>query len=730
MKNLYIFLLIILYFSELKAVNIDTLQTHYFPIKLDTAIVSNDYLNFFTDGNFPTVYYLKDGKYTYRKIPFSTDNYYFDNLNNIVGFDTTTFIISYYNFANDTLFTYDISDFKIYNHYWVAFFSSNYIGFVSKSTNKALLFNVKNKELVHEFTEIDGSIFDNIILSSDEKDIIMFKGDTISKFNLATKETIYNVKIPALFTDAYKTFQPNDSIVIFYDYHNLLTFDIKNGKLIYSEKDKNRVGIYKRVYGDNQLLYFYTASSTIKPLFVNYYNGDTLDIENNELYRTGSTSYGYRRSIIAPYVNGKDTISARIEEIPDGNKTKFWFYKYSFANQKPDTIYSDYITDYTFAGGNIFHLVSKTNSFYKNSKLFKINDFQVVDTIGFPSTYSSYLFDSTKLIFRPYNFASDSAVYIYDTGSLKLDTIYKSKEYCDYRQFRMNKDFIIKYTYTGSSTIHYLVNKSTGDTVFSVKGLKTSLQGKCFYHTYLDNNIKHLEVLIPSINNPLVIKDFILNDTIDKDPYANLSPDGKYIAYCVNGSSVIYNMLINKYDTILTTSQFKEYFFINNSSYLQIFNEYYFDTNTGFDDKGGFLVIDLNSMQTTLDFYYQNPNVEIVSSLNEDYTVLLHFNKKNNLPTFYRMYKFNYENLGINESYYITKNNSFIIYPNPVSSQLRVSSNAEIIGNIQIYNSLGKLFYNSNNNYSNEINIDISNYPNGTYFIKINDNTKVFVVER
>jgi hypothetical protein len=727
MKKIYLLLLFILSIVELKAVKIDTLHTHYFPILLDTAIVSNDYLNFFTDGNFPTVYYLKDGKYTFRKIPFSTDKYYFDYSNNIVGFDTTTFIITYYDFSQNTMLTYDLSNLKIYNHYRVSFFSSNYMGFVSKATNKALLFSVKTKELVKEFPEIDNSIYDNIFLSANEKYIITFKRDTISKFNIATQETEYSIQIPALFSNAYNTLQPNDSIMIFYDYHNLLTFDIKNGKLIYSEKEKDRVGYYKRVYGDNQLLYFYTASNIIKPIFVNYYNGETKDIENTELYKTGTTSYGYRRSIIAPYVNGLDTISARIEEITTtDNKNKSLFYKYSISEQKPDTIYSDYITDYTFNSYIPLYLVPKTNTFYNNSNLFKLDDFQVIDTIDFLAYNSIFLLDSTKILFKKDLFSNDSAVYIYDTESLALDTIYKSKELCDYKQFRYNPNFKIEY-----NNSNYLVNRITNDTIYSASGLTISFQGTCFYHKYLENSIKHLKIIVPSIENPIVVKDFILNDTIINNPYANLSPDGKYLAYCVNGSTVIYNILADKYDTINTISNIKDYYFFGNSQYLQIFDQYYFDTNTGFDGNGGgFLVIDLNSKEPVLDFYYQNPNVAIVSSLNEDYCILLHFNKKNKFRTFYRLYKFSYDNLNISESYNTLEGSSFSIYPNPVKTQLTISSNDKNLNQIEIYNSLGKLIYIIDSIYSNEFNIDISAYPCGTYYIKSNNTTQIFVIER
>ena len=724
MKKLCLLMLLILSFTNLKAVIVDTLNTLYFPISIYTAIASNDYRSFYSDGNFPTIYYLQDGEYTHKKIPFSADKYYFDFSNNLVGFDSLTFMINYYDFSKDTLLNYDLSELKIYNHYWISFFSSNYIGFVSKATNKALLFNIKTKELIHEFPEIDNSIYDNIFLSVNEKFIITFKGDTISKFNISSQETEYNIKVPDLFSNDYKIFQPNDSIMIFYDNHDLLTFDIKNGKIIYSEKDKARVGYYKRVYGDNQLLYFYTASDIIKPIFVNYFNGDTIIIENPELYKTET-----RKSIIAPYINLTDTLSARITEVTANNKTKCVFYIYSIPDQKSDTVYTDYVTDYTFYNYYYFQVIPRTKTFYNNSKLFSINSLQCIDTLNPPGGNDCYLLDSSNIIFRRQSLSNDSAVYIYNTETFEFDTVYKSKELCEKKQFEYNENFKINYNkiYNGND---YLINRASNDSIYSAPGLRISLQGTCFYHTYLDNNIKHLKIIIPAIDNSLTIKDFVLNDAIINNPKPNLSQDGKWIAFTVNDINIIYNTVTDKYDTLFTNFDFNinEKYFFNNSQYLQIHNVCYFDGNTGFETNSGFIVVDLNNMQTLLDFDSHKSSGRIFSSLNEDYAIILYSNKRNKGYTFYRFYQFRYDNSNIQDP--VINKNSFSIYPNPSKTQLMISKSGEPLDNIDIYNAIGELIFSSANIYSNDFIIDTSIYPTGAYYIKSNNDTQMFVIER
>lgn len=65
------------------------------------------------------------------------------------------------------------------------------------------------------------------------------------------------------------------------------------------------------------------------------------------------------------------------------------------------------------------------------------------------------------------------------------------------------------------------------------------------------------------------------------------------------------------------------------------------------------------------------------------------------------------------------ENNSFTIYPNPVTDFLKIKSKEETFS-VEIYNSISQLIFQDKN--TNEI--DVSKYHSGIYFIKITENLK------
>jgi len=60
-----------------------------------------------------------------------------------------------------------------------------------------------------------------------------------------------------------------------------------------------------------------------------------------------------------------------------------------------------------------------------------------------------------------------------------------------------------------------------------------------------------------------------------------------------------------------------------------------------------------------------------------------------------------------------------VIYPNPTNDFLHIKSDETTIENVKIYDIKGALLYENNNN-TNEININLSNFTAGIYFLKIN----------
>jgi hypothetical protein len=80
--------------------------------------------------------------------------------------------------------------------------------------------------------------------------------------------------------------------------------------------------------------------------------------------------------------------------------------------------------------------------------------------------------------------------------------------------------------------------------------------------------------------------------------------------------------------------------------------------------------------------------------------------------------------VGIEES--ANHSDNFEIYPNPASEQLIIGNNNYLPGNIVISNLLGEVLLKSEMQ-SKAITIDISNLPQGLYFLKIGNESKIFI---
>jgi len=70
-------------------------------------------------------------------------------------------------------------------------------------------------------------------------------------------------------------------------------------------------------------------------------------------------------------------------------------------------------------------------------------------------------------------------------------------------------------------------------------------------------------------------------------------------------------------------------------------------------------------------------------------------------------------------------NNTFYVYPNPTNGKFNIT-NENAIKSIEILNIFGKVIYNGKiDDYINKIEIDISSFSKGIYFIKVNNNEEI-----
>lgn len=68
----------------------------------------------------------------------------------------------------------------------------------------------------------------------------------------------------------------------------------------------------------------------------------------------------------------------------------------------------------------------------------------------------------------------------------------------------------------------------------------------------------------------------------------------------------------------------------------------------------------------------------------------------------------------------------FTIYPNPANDYLRI--NSENLSNVMIFNAIGQKIGEFEINNGKELNINVSSYENGVYFVKVGGKTQRFVV--
>ena len=70
--------------------------------------------------------------------------------------------------------------------------------------------------------------------------------------------------------------------------------------------------------------------------------------------------------------------------------------------------------------------------------------------------------------------------------------------------------------------------------------------------------------------------------------------------------------------------------------------------------------------------------------------------------------------------------NQIHIYPNPANEQLTISTKEDVLGKIILSDQLGKTIKEFYLSGANSINIDISNYENGIYFIHLPESRITF----
>jgi len=74
--------------------------------------------------------------------------------------------------------------------------------------------------------------------------------------------------------------------------------------------------------------------------------------------------------------------------------------------------------------------------------------------------------------------------------------------------------------------------------------------------------------------------------------------------------------------------------------------------------------------------------------------------------------------------------NSFVVYPNPAVNQITIPNRQFTVRSIEIYNVYGqRVFQSQNSDYASLININVSEFGEGIYFVKVGNEKKQQVVK-
>jgi hypothetical protein len=85
-------------------------------------------------------------------------------------------------------------------------------------------------------------------------------------------------------------------------------------------------------------------------------------------------------------------------------------------------------------------------------------------------------------------------------------------------------------------------------------------------------------------------------------------------------------------------------------------------------------------------------------------------------------------NVGINE---INTNNSFLIYPNPLSSESTIKTSKDMKdASLTIYNSCGQQVKQIKNISGNTIILHRDNLPSGFYFLSLTNDNRIITTEK
>ncbi len=706
--KLIIFFMIIITVN-LRASRIDTLWQHTLPpFSISSLELSRDleYIYFKTNYNF-LIEKVND-KYIHYKLPDMATFYTFTIDDKIIGYDKKD-SISVYDCKEKTMTIYDVSFLKDYTYWEMAYITSKTYAIVNPyNDGEAKVFELGTNKILSEFGWSNLLPVKKIFLSYDETYFIgILDGPQVVKYDLNQQKVLFKKYLPDWQEPKYNALFVNDTVIVIYDddFKDFLTIDTKDGKIMLEDTCDYyyRFSNYDYIYGNNnQILFNYIHipdDGPLYPIIVNWKTGEKVDFKYRDFF--------------ALIMNQNDTILLRKDTAKTGRCIVFFD---NVTKQTQDTIYDVLVTDTLFSNGYPNIIFGKHNIMCNtsgNPYIYSLDKAEKVEQLMLSDAYSNGQYSDDCLSYIS-SFSPEKQYNIYNIKTKQVEkelTVHTSSVL----DFYQNKRHIIQYNPISiydfiDDTVIYKSNTWLFDCIngaffgYDVTDLGNYLyRQKLTYIPVTDTNQKQIfeyDFSAPSYYKALAMY-----------PQADVSVDRKKLAYYNYNNHIIKVDLENDViDSIIIDIVPMKVFFSKDGQYIQI------------RDTNNLRIYDYSTNELLIS-YSKTKKERIISNDYIDYLILYN-------DTFRTMMcvKFNLDFLDVKQEYRSENITEFQIYPNPANSILNIQAKHENpIISIEIYNlygeQLNKIAYINSQNYS----LDLSTYPIGAYYLKINGYTSMFV---
>lgn len=569
----------------------------------------------------------------------------------------------------------------------IIFISFDYVILKNGPKSGIEIYNTISGEKIREFNFYNGYPVTDYTITEDNKNIIMRNENNIAIYNFEQDKIIFE-----------KSFENN-----IYDFLVL-----------------NNEAIFIAPIGTPQLIINFKTNDTIlnfTDLVINYIfnvsNSDSLVIINKRYLLNIKKP---EKTEIIPYFD-----NAKFYAIINDDLKAFFFNDtlincFNYSTSQFETVSKvNNILDTALSSSFKNDIVNYDNNstvLQIDDSTYQIRDYEtnsIIDTIIVPQNYYLNELSKQQYILEPYS--SNYPYLICDRKSKTINDSVPAFKSDSLTVIDQNINIVL--VKNKNNDLVQIIDKKTNELIYQFSG---------GYYDHFLSNLKS-NAIISEYNNHYQVRMLPGGDIVfdNVQPCYNLqvTPGDKFIYYQIqNNSRYVYfydieakstdsmridYKLDNNYNTVVFSSDTK-YFAIFNANNYSV-NIYDFITKKMLLEVKGF------------EGYYQ------AFSISKDFRYLI-IQRNGILYRSSICYKLDLSNLDVERQEDI--NPSFSIYPNPATERISINGLDCYNQNLKVYNIMGEIL-NTYEIVNSSLEIDISNYPSGTYYIQYENKIQIFI---